>query len=104
MRFTAWILKFDASAPRKRSGLKFGVWSLKFLLLLLLNASAQQSLPVTIRIDAAHPRAPLPPIWRFFGADEPNYATMKDGRNLLGQIGQLSPGHAYFRAHNLLTS
>jgi xylan 1,4-beta-xylosidase len=46
----------------------------------------------------------LPPAWRFFGADEPNYATMKDGRSLLTSLGELSPGHVYFRAHNLLST
>ena len=28
----------------------------------------------------------------FFGADEPNYATMKNGRLLLKELGQLAPG------------
>jgi xylan 1,4-beta-xylosidase len=46
----------------------------------------------------------LRPIWRFFGADEPNYATMKDGQKLLAEIGQLRPKEVYFRTHNLLTS
>ncbi|HEY0945657.1 MAG TPA: beta-xylosidase [Opitutaceae bacterium] len=59
---------------------------------------------VTIDIDAAQRLGPLRPIWRFFGADEPNYATMKDGQKLLGELGRLSPGNVYFRAHNLLTS
>jgi xylan 1,4-beta-xylosidase len=44
------------------------------------------------------------PIWRFFGADEPNYATMKDGRKLLLELGDLKKGEVYFRAHNLLSS
>ena len=44
------------------------------------------------------------PIWRFFGADEPNYATMKNGRKLLSELGALRPKEVYFRAHNLLTS
>jgi hypothetical protein len=26
-----------------------------------------------------------------FGADEPNYATMKDGKNLIAELGQLRP-------------
>ena len=30
--------------------------------------------PVSIRVDAARPIGKLRPIWRFFGADEPNYA------------------------------
>ncbi|WP_165228779.1 GH39 family glycosyl hydrolase [Aquisphaera insulae] len=69
------------------------------------EASAQPvSFPVRVVVDAARPRGPLPPIWRFFGADEPNYATMKDGRKLIGELGGLRPGAVYFRAHNLLTS
>ncbi len=46
----------------------------------------------------------MTPIWRFFGADEPNYATMKDGRQLLGELGMLKKDDVYFRAHNLLSS
>jgi xylan 1,4-beta-xylosidase len=60
--------------------------------------------PVTIRVDASRERGPLPPIWRFFGADEPNYAYMRDGRKLLAELGRLRPGSVYFRTHNLLTS
>ena len=47
---------------------------------------------------------PLRPIWRFFGADEPNYATMPNGKKLLGELGELAPESVYFRTHNLLTS
>ena len=60
--------------------------------------------PVRITIDAAKPVGELKPIWRFFGADEPNYATMKDGKKLLGELGELRPQAVYFRAHNLLCS
>ncbi len=60
--------------------------------------------PVAIRVDAGSPRGPLRPIWRFFGADEPNYAYMPDGRKLLTELGQLAPERVYFRTHNLLTS
>ncbi len=60
--------------------------------------------PVAIRIDATRKIGELQPIWRFFGADEPNYATMKDGRKLLSDLGALRPGQVFFRAHNLLTS
>jgi len=60
--------------------------------------------PVRIRVDASRPLGELKPIWRFFGADEPNYATMKDGRKLLGEIGSLRPKQVYFRTHNLLNT
>jgi xylan 1,4-beta-xylosidase len=60
--------------------------------------------PVLIQIDASHPKGEFHPIWRFFGADEPNYATMKNGKKLIGELGALSPTNVFFRAHNLLTS
>jgi xylan 1,4-beta-xylosidase len=67
-------------------------------------ARAEDPFPVRIRVDAARSRGDLRPIWRFFGADEPNYAYRKDGTKLLGELGKLSPGRVYFRTHNLLTS
>lgn len=61
-------------------------------------------LAVSITVDAGKPQEELRPIWRFFGADEPNYATMKDGRKLLGHLGALKPKAVYFRTHNLLNT
>jgi xylan 1,4-beta-xylosidase len=78
--------------------------------LLALPALAQTAakppaaFPVTINVDAAQSAGPLRTFWRYFGADEPNYATMKDGQKLLGQLGGLAPKQIYFRAHNLLNS
>ena len=60
--------------------------------------------PVTIQVDAAKSLGELKPIWRFFGADEPNYAYMTDGRKLIGELGELKPKSVYFRTHNLLSS
>lgn len=57
---------------------------------------------MAIRVDAGRPKGPLRDIWRFFGADEPNYATMKYGKKLLADMGELAPQRVYFRAHNLL--
>ncbi len=69
------------------------------------DAAAQtNSFPVAIRVDASRPMGNLRPIWRFFGGDEPNYATMKDGQQLLADFGALRPKEVYFRTHNLLTS
>jgi len=68
------------------------------------TAAAAESFPVKIEVDARGAGTALTPIWRFFGADEPNYATMKDGRVLLAELGALKQGEVYFRAHNLLTS
>ena len=66
------------------------------------NATTPASFPVAIRVDAAKSIGELKPIWRMFGADEPNYATMKDGKKLIAELGALKPGDIFFRAHNLL--
>jgi len=70
----------------------------------LAGASSTNAFRVTIRADAGKPMGELRPIWRFFGADEPNYAYMKNGRKLMAELGQLAPQAVYFRTHNLLTS
>ena len=69
-----------------------------------LQPPASGSFPVSIRVDAASARGRLEPIWRFFGADEPNYAYMAQGTKLIREQGRLAPGRVFFRAHNLLTS
>ncbi len=78
--------------------------SLVFVFLALARFAAADSFPVSIHVDAAKSQGAYRPIYRFYGADEPNYATMKDGRKLLGELGRLAPQQVYFRAHNLLTS
>ena len=60
--------------------------------------------PVAIQVQADRPIGEWKPIWRFFGADEPNYACLPDGRKLLGELGALKTNEIYFRTHNLLTS
>src|SRR5438045_7807974 len=47
------------------------------------------SFPVLIQVDASQAKGELHPIWRFFGADEPNYATMKNGKKLISELGVL---------------
>ena len=68
------------------------------------TAARGEPFPVSVRVDASKDRGELRPIWRFFGADEPNYAYMKHGKTLLGELGELRPKSVYFRTHNLLTS
>ncbi len=68
------------------------------------TALAVETFPVVMRVDAGESLGPLVPIWRFFGADEPNYATMPNGKKLLGELGALAPETVFFRTHNLLTS
>lgn len=75
-----------------------------FFIAAAVSVTGADSFPVRITVDAAKPGGDLKPIWRFFGADEPNYAYMKNGKKLLGELGELRPKQVYFRAHNLLTS
>jgi xylan 1,4-beta-xylosidase len=46
----------------------------------------------------------MPPLWAYFGYDEPNYTYMPDGQKLLSELAALSPVPVYVRAHNLLTT
>ena len=81
-------------------------WMVLVLIALLggRGVSAEGAREVTMTVDATRSEGKLPPVWRFFGADEPNYATMKDGRKLLVELGKLRHGEVYFRAHNLLNT
>ena len=73
-------------------------------LLLFACAAGAASFPVRIQIDAAQASGPLKPIWRFFGADEPNYAYMPHGNELLGELGALKKDEVFFRTHSLLVT
>lgn len=47
------------------------------------SAPPATPIPVSINVDAGRVVGPMTPIWRFFGADEPNYATMKDRKSVV---------------------
>jgi xylan 1,4-beta-xylosidase len=68
------------------------------------DTATSNSFPVSITVDAGKSLGKLKPIWRMFGADEPNYATMKDGKKLLTELGALRTNDIFFRTHNLLCS
>lgn len=74
------------------------------LLAVTARSQAEDPFAVSIRVDAAQNQGTWRPIWRYFGADEPNYAYMKNGQKLLAELGELAPKQVYFRTHNLLTS
>lgn len=71
-----------------------------------IQAAAQthSANPVSIQVDLAKPVGTYTPIYRWFGYDESNYTTMKYGKQLLGELHDLSPQPVYIRAHHLLTS
>lgn len=72
------------------------------LLASFIGIKAQST--ASLRVDFGKETGAMKPIWSWFGADEPNYAYMKDGQKLLSELGSLSKNPVYFRTHNLLTS
>jgi xylan 1,4-beta-xylosidase len=59
---------------------------------------------VAIQIDLTKTIGDFKPIYSWFGYDEANYTTMPHGRELLGELHDLSPVPVYIRTHHLLTS
>ena len=59
---------------------------------------------VTIKVDYDKVEGALPPVWGFFGYDEPNYSYAANGKKLLAELAELSPRPVYVRVHNLLTT
>lgn len=64
---------------------------------------AQQDTSAIV-IDAKKITGPFNPVWSYFGYDEANYTTMKDGKKLLSELSTLSKNSVYIRVHNLLTT
>ena len=76
-----------------------------FATILLLSAFCLSAQPVSrLEVDASVRVGPMDPIWAWFGYDEPNYTTMKNGRKLLSEIAELSSVPVRIRTHNLMTS
>lgn len=57
-----------------------------------------------VRVDASKSLGQLPPVWAYFGADEPNYTYAPHGRELISELAALSPLPVQVRTHNLLTT
>ena len=81
---------------------------MKASVLLIFAAAASCQTPqansVSIKVDLAKSVGSYKPISSWFGYDESNYTTMKYGRQLLGELHDLSTAPVYIRAHHLLTS
>ena len=76
------------------------------LVFILIAPSWAQPAPetVNIQVHVDQSQGPLPPIWNYFGYDEPNYSYAPNGKKLLNELSALSPTPAYVRVHNLLTT
>jgi xylan 1,4-beta-xylosidase len=86
MRKFAWVLVFA-------SGLSA-----------ICYAQLMAQTPARITVNLAKEKAPMKPVWAWFGYDEPNYTYMKDGKKLLTEIAALSPVPVYVRAHSMLVT
>jgi len=89
--------------PKTKPSIRRAILTCVFLLHSVLLFSQQQP-TVAITVDASKSVGDMKPFWAFFGYDEPNYTTRKNGQKLLTELQQLSPVPVYVRAHNLLTS
>jgi xylan 1,4-beta-xylosidase len=76
-----------------------------FLFFGALLCVGQQTAPnVYIHVHTDQPDGSLPPIWNYFGYDEPNYTYAPNGKKLLGELAALSSVPVHIRVHNLLTT
>jgi len=58
----------------------------------------------TIEVDLGQVVGPMRPIWSYVGYDEANYTYFAEGRKLLSDLAELSPGPVHVRAHGLLST
>lgn len=72
------------------------------VLLVVLSCRGQDAVQVKVSLDA--PEGKFTPIYSWFGYDESDYTTTKDGRALLRELHDLSPVPVHIRAHFLLTT
>jgi xylan 1,4-beta-xylosidase len=73
-----------------------------FFLFVVLNCFGQSI--VDVNVDLKQDLGPFTPVYRWFGYDESNYSTTKNGQALLHELHDLSPVPVYIRAHFLLTT
>jgi xylan 1,4-beta-xylosidase len=69
-----------------------------------MTVAAAGAEPVSIAVDLGRPIGPNKPIYAWFGYDEANYTTLRDGKALLAELHDLSPGPVRIRVHHLLSS
>ena len=68
------------------------------------HSFSQKKDTAVIDVDVSKSIGDRKPIWAWFGYDEPNYTTMKDGKKLLSELAALSPVPVYVRTHSLLVT
>jgi len=74
------------------------------LAVLTCSVTLARAQPAAITVDLNHKVGPYKPIYNWFGYDEANFTTGRDGKKLLRELHDLSPVPVHIRAHHLLTS
>ena len=75
----------------------------RFCLLIVVSSGLAQT-AVNVNVDLNQKVGSYSPIYSWFGYDESNYSTTKNGQALLRQLHDLSPVPVYIRAHFLLAT
>jgi len=75
----------------------------RFCLLIVVYSGLAQT-AVNVNVDLNQKVGSYSPIYSWFGYDESNYSTTKNGQALLRQLHDLSPVPVYIRAHFLLAT
>jgi xylan 1,4-beta-xylosidase len=73
------------------------------IFLIFMGSGAGQS-TTRVEVNLGHGLGAFTPVYRWFGYDESNYTTTKNGRALLEELHDLTPEPVYVRAHFLLTT
>ena len=71
--------------------------------LIAIGSGVGQS-ATNVQVDLGHGQGAFTPVYPWFGYDESNYTTTKNGQALLRDLYDLTPGPVYVRAHFLLTT
>ena len=108
---TAWVDRAGSDFARRNPMTMFCARIVVVVLFLLTipKLRTQERLEerphvATIEVHADQSDGAFPPVWNYFGYDEPNYTYAANGRKLLGEIATLGRTPAYIRVHNILTS
>jgi len=72
-------------------------------LLIAIGSGVGQS-TTNVQVDLGHDLGAFTPVYRWFGYDESNYTTTRNGQALLHELHDLTPEPVYVRAHFLLTT
>ncbi|MGC2300117.1 MAG: beta-xylosidase [Acidobacteriaceae bacterium] len=73
-----------------------------FFLIAVSSGVAQST--TDVQVDLGRSLGAFTPVYRWFGYDESNYSTTKNGQALLHELHDLTPEPVYVRAHFLLTT